>query len=445
VSALCRDCGELAELARPAPRGWRCARCGSPRLVSHPALETLTIAHVDCDAFYATVEKREQPELAARPLIVGGGARGVVLACCYVARLYGIRSAMPMFKALAACPDAVVIRPNMAKYREVGRAVRAEMRRLTPLVEPVSIDEAFLDLSGTTRLHGAAPAQLLAALARRVEAGFGITLSIGLSDSKFLAKIASDLDKPRGFAVLSRDDAPAFFADKPVSLLWGVGAALQRRLAADGITLVGQLAQVGERELAARYGRVGARLARLAEGTDDRAVVAHSPARSISAETTLSRDEADGETLARILWPLCERVSAHLKEASLAAGAVALKLKTSDFRVHTRSRRLADPTQLAATLFRTALPLLAGEADGTLRFRLVGVGAETLVDGSVADLPTLFDDDLGRPRRLERAIDDLRGRLGDGVVRRGRDLQAPAASPAAEVAPRYGRRDKAGD
>ncbi len=443
MTTLCRDCGDLAQLCDPAglaPPGRRCARCGSPRVVTHPALETLTIAHVDCDAFYATIEKRQQPALADRPVIVGGGARGVVLACCYVARLYGVHSAMPMFKALANCPDAVVIRPDMAKYREVGRAVRAEMRRLTPLVEPVSIDEAFLDLTGTETLHRAAPAQLLAELARRVEAQFGITLSIGLSDTKFLAKIASDLDKPRGFAVLGRADAPAFFADKPVSLLWGVGVALQRRLAADGITLVGQLSQIGERDLAARYGRIGGRLARLAEGADDRAVVAHSPARSISAETTLARDEADAEILARILWPLCERVSAHLKEASLAATAVALKLKTSDFRVHTRSRRLADPTQLAETLFRATLSLLAGEADGRVRFRLVGVGADALVDGSAADLPTLFDDYLGRPRRLEQAIDGLRERLGDTAVRRGRDLDA--AGPAGDTAPKHLFRDK---
>jgi DNA polymerase IV len=439
VTNLCRDCSALGA---PAPPGGRCAQCGSPRLVSHDALAILTIAHVDCDAFYATVEKRERPDLADRPVIVGGGARGVVLACCYVARLYGVRSAMPMFKALAACPDAVVIRPNMAKYREIGRAVRAEMRRLTPLVEPLSIDEAFLDLSGTEKLHGAAPAQLLAALAREVEAALGITLSIGLSDTKFLAKIASDLDKPRGFAVLARGDAPAFFAEKPVSLLWGVGAALQRRLAADGITLIGQLAALGECELAARYGRIGARLARLARGADDRTVVAHAPARSISAETTLARDEADAETLARILWPLCERVSAHLKEAALAAGSVTLKLKTGDFRLRTRSRRLAGPTQLAETLFRTASPLLAGEADGTVRFRLIGVGADALVDASEADLPTLFDGELGRPRRLEQAIDDIRGRLGGNSVRRGRDLLVPAPSPATETAPRRGRRDR---
>ena len=437
VNTLCRDCGGLSI---SAPPGRRCARCGSPRLVHHEALGTLSIAHVDCDAFYAAVEKRERPELADRPVIVGGGARGVVLACCYVARLYGVRSAMPMFKALAACPDAVVIRPDMAKYREVGRAVRAEMRRLTPLVEPVSIDEAFLDLSGTEKLHGAAPAELLAALARRVEATLAITLSIGLSDSKFLAKIASDLDKPRGFAVLSRCEAPAFFADKPVSLLWGVGAALQRRLAADGITLVGQLAALGERELAARYGRIGPRLAQLAQGADQQAVLAHLPARSISAETTLAQDEADGQALAHTLWPLCDRVAAHLKEASLAAGSVTLKLKTGDFRLRTRSRRLADPTQLAETLFRTASALLSPEADGVTRYRLIGVGADLLVDGGKADLPTLFDDQFGRPRRLEQAIDQIRARLGDNSLGRGRDLGGHGAG--AEIAPRGARRER---
>jgi DNA polymerase-4 len=425
TAVLCRDCAALA--AAPAPPE-RCPQCGSPRLVAHPELGELTIAHIDCDAFYATVEKRDRPELADRPVIVGGGARGVVLACCYVARLYGVRSAMPMFKALAACPDAVVIRPDMAKYREVGRAVRTEMRRLTPLVEPLSIDEAFLDLAGTEALHGAAPAQLLAALARRVESAHGITVSIGLSYNKFLAKLASDLDKPRGFAVLGRSDAAAFLADKPVGWLWGVGGAMRQRLAADGITRIGQLRALDDRELAARYGRFGRRLAHLAHGEDDRKVEPQGRARSISAETTFAHDEADAEALARALWPLCERVASRLKEAGLAAGTVTLKLKTADFRLRTRSRRRADPSRLAETMFRTARHLLEGEADGATRFRLIGVCADALVEAGAADLPTLFDGDDGRPRRLAQAIDDLRERHGDGVLRRGPDLAAAPLS-----------------
>jgi DNA polymerase IV len=398
----------------------RCASCGSPRIVAHAELDALTIAHIDCDAFYATVEKRDRPELAEQPVIVGGGQRGVVLACCYVARLYGVRSAMPMFKALAACPHAVVIRPDMAKYREVGRAVRGEMRRVTPLVEPLSIDEAFLDLGGTEAASGMIAAQSLVELVRRIEVNFGITASIGLSYNKFLAKIASDLDKPRGFAVIGRDDAAAFLADKPVGLLWGVGAALQRRLAADGIALIGQLAEFDELELTRRYGRVGQRLAHLARGEDARHVEAVSHAKSISAETTFAHDESDAETLARTLWPLCEEVSARLKSSGLAAGTATLKLKTSDFRIRTRSRRLADPSQLADTLFRVGRHLLAVEADGITRFRLIGIGADGLVDANTADLPTLFDREDGRSRRLEQALDDIKSRHGDAAVRRRR-------------------------
>ncbi|HZT87241.1 MAG TPA: DNA polymerase IV [Stellaceae bacterium] len=420
MTALCRDCGFVGEDA--AVSSVRCAACGSPRLVRHPELAELAIAHMDCDAFYATVEKRNRPELRDRPVVVGGGRRGVVLACCYVARLYGVRSAMPMFKALAACPEAVVIRPDMAKYREVGRAVRTEMQRLTPLVEPLSIDEAFLDLSGTERLHGGCPAQLLAALARRVEAALGVTISIGLSYNKFLAKIASDLDKPRGFAVIGRGEAVEFLADKPVSLLWGVGAATQRRLAADGIARIGQLRAVDPRELARRYGRMGVRMGRLAHGEDDRSVSPDGRARSISAETTFAADEADFDALSRRLWPLCETVSARLKQSGLAAGTVTLKLKTADFRLRTRSRRLGDATQLAETLFETARRLLAGEADGETRFRLIGVGGDMLSDKSGGDEPSLFDRELDRPRHVEEAVDAVRGRHGAAAIRRGRDL-----------------------
>ncbi|MFI4948239.1 MAG: DNA polymerase IV [Alphaproteobacteria bacterium] len=416
---LCRDCAVLSAAAELAER---CPECGSPRLVGHPELAELAIAHLDCDAFYAAIEKRDRPELATLPVIVGGGARGVVLTCCYVARLYGVRSAMPMFKARALCPDAVVIHPDMAKYRTIGRAVRAEIRTLTPLVEPLSIDEAFLDLTGTQALHGAAAAQLLAALALRIENSFGITVSIGLSYNKFLSKLASDLDKPRGFAVIGRAEAKGFLADKPVGWLWGVGGAMQRRLAADGIMRIGQLCALDPREMATRYGRLGTRLAQLARGEDERRVDPEGRARSISAETTFARDEAEPQALARTLWPLCEKVAARLKQSALAAGSVTLKLKTADFRLRTRSRRLADPTQLADTLYRTAHHLLVAEADGTTRFRLIGVGADGLVEGAEADLPTLFDHDTGRARHLEDAIDDIRRRHGATAVQRGRRL-----------------------
>src|SRR4051794_33048302 len=289
VAVLCRDCSALAGDRADATALARCPECGSPRGVAHPELPDLALAHLDCDAFYATVEKHRRPELADRPVIIGGsGERGVVLACCYVARLYGVRSAMPMFKALAACPDAVVIRPDMAKYRDVGRAVRTEMQRLTPLVEPLSIDEAFLDLSGTERLYEAAPAQLLTALARRIETAHGITVSIGLSYNKFLAKLASDLDKPRGFAVIGRGEAAQFLADKPVGWLWGVGGAMQRRLAGDGISRLGQPAVVDERDLPARHGRIGQRPARPSRRESDRRGGPEGHTKAISAQAALA-------------------------------------------------------------------------------------------------------------------------------------------------------------
>src|SRR4051794_639122 len=229
MPGFCRDC------RRDAPEEvTRCSACSSPRLVRHAELDTLAIAHVDCDAFYATIEKRDDPTLADKPVIVGGGQRGVVLTACYVARTFGVRSAMPMFEARRLCPHATVVRPDMEKYAGVGRQVRDLMFKLTPLVEPVSIDEAFIDLSGTARLHGMSPAKALAAFAGEVERALGITVSIGLSSNKFLAKIASDLDKPRGFAVLGGGEAAAFLAPKPVALIFGVGKATQARLAREG-------------------------------------------------------------------------------------------------------------------------------------------------------------------------------------------------------------------
>jgi len=386
MTSLCRECGTLAAVP-PAER--RCTECGSPRLVEHPELSELTLAHIDCDAFYATVEKRDHPELLDRPVIVGGGHRGVVLACCYVARLHGIRSAMPMFKALEACPDAVVIRPDMAKYRAVGLQVRSLMESVTPQVQPLSIDEAFLDLAGTERLHRGPAARTLALLAGRIEREAGVTVSIGLSYNKFLAKLASDLDKPRGFAVVGRCEALEFLAPRPVGLLWGVGATLQRRLARDGITTIGDLRERTERELVARYGAIGRRLYRFSRGEDDRAVVTDAPTKSVSVETTFDRDLAAPEALAEELEPLARQLAKRLSDHGLATAGITLKLKTSRFKIITRSRALADATQRAEVLYRAALPLLREAADGT-SYRLIGIGGDRLVDAERADPPDLF-------------------------------------------------------
>ena len=417
MSALCRDCLWLGE-ETPA----RCPSCKSRRIIAHPELTQLSIAHIDCDAFYASVEKRDRPELKDQPVIVGGGRRGVVSAACYVARLYGVRSAMPMFKALAACPKAVVIKPDMAKYSRVGRAVRDLMLSVTPLVEPLSIDEAFLDLSGTEALHGGPPAQTLARLALEIERQQSVTVSIGLSHNKFLAKIASDLDKPRGFAVLGEADAPGFLAGKAVGLIWGVGKAFQTTLAKDSIRLIGDLLPLSEKELTLRYGTMGRRLYRLARGQDSRRVDPEGEAKSISAETTFFDDLTTLEDLSRELWPLCETVARRLKHNNLAGGGVTLKLKTADFRILTRSRKLADPTQLAELLYQAARDLLRPEA-GQTRYRLIGVGCHELLPGADADPPELLDSGRGKAKKVERAIDAVREKLGKDAITKGRSFR----------------------
>jgi DNA polymerase IV len=413
---FCRDC--LADLDFAARR---CGACGSPRLVRHRALPALHLAHIDCDAFYATVEKRDNPELADKPLIIGGGKRGVVAAACYISRTFGVRSAMPMFKALALCPQAVVIRPDMAKYVRVGREVRHAMQALTPLVEPLSIDEAFLDLGGTARVHGMMPAKVLARFARDVERGIGITVSVGLSCNKFLAKIASDLDKPRGFAALDQEEAYALLAEKPVGFIFGVGPATQERLVQRGFRTIADLQRADEIELIKQFSTEGRRLWRLARGIDDRKVVADRGARTISSETTFETDIRDFATLERLLWRLSEKVSSRLKTANLAGSTITLKLKTADFRQRTRSQTVHSPTQLAAKIFATSREMLAKEIDGTA-FRLMGTGVSALQAGSQADDTDMLD---RRSAHAERAMDDLRKKFGSAAVIRGIAYEGP--------------------
>ncbi len=415
-ACFCRDC-----LTDAAPRATRCGACGSPRLLRHEDLARLAIAHIDCDAFYATIEKRDDPSLAAEPVIVGGGRRGVVATACYIARTFGVKSAMPMFEALRRCPHARVIRPDMEKYARVGRQVRKMMLALTPLVEPLSIDEAFLDLSGTERLHGLIPAKVLARFAAAVEKELGITVSIGLSGNKFLAKIASDLDKPRGFAVLAESEAQKFLAAKPVGFIFGVGKVSAARLARDGFHRIGDLQAASEAALMRRYGEEGRRLARLARGIDARKVATDRETKSVSAETTFARDIADFRVLERILWSQAEEVSARLKAKALAGATVTLKLKTADFRIRTRAHSLAAPTQLAGKIFAAARSALEREADGT-KFRLLGVGMSALTTADAAD-PADFVD--ARAALAEHAVDRVRARFGDDAVVRGLAFEGP--------------------
>jgi DNA polymerase-4 len=390
-------------------------------LVRHRSLASLTFAHVDCDAFYATVEKRDNPELADKPVIVGGGKRGVVSAACYISRTFGVRSAMPMFKALALCPSAVVVRPDMAKYVRVGREVRRAMQALTPLVEPLSIDEAFLDLSGTQRVHGMVPAKVLARFAQEIERDVGVTVSVGLSCNKFLAKIASDLDKPRGFAALDQDEAVAMLADKPVSFIFGVGPATQERLIQRGFRIIADLQRANEADLMKQFGAEGRRLWRLARGIDDRRVVPDRGAKTISSETTFETDIRDFATLEKTLWRLSEKVSGRLKSSALAGSTITLKLKTADFRQRTRSQSIHAPTQLAAKIFAISREMLAKEIDGTA-FRLMGAGVSALRLGSEAHDTDMLD---RRSADAERAIDDLRKKFGEAAVIRGIAYEGP--------------------
>ena len=427
MTAFCRDCDTVLDEPgtvgyRGAPAFGRCPACGGRRIARHSELFDLSIAHIDCDAFYASVEKRDNPELREKPVIVGGGRRGVVSAACYVARIRGVHSAMPMFKALKACPEAVTIRPDMAKYSEVGKQIRRMMEDLTPAVEPISIDEAFLDLSGTQRLHGAPPAVVLAGLVRRIEREAGVTASVGLSYNKFLAKVASDLDKPRGFSVIGRAEATNFLAGQPVGIVWGVGKAMRGKLARDGIRTVGQLQSLEEKELLARYGSLGSRLYRFSRGEDGRQVHRGGAAKSVSSETTFNEDLSKAAALEARLWPLCEAVSRRMKAADLAGRTLTLKLKSATFRTRTRRRQMGAPTHLAEDMYRAARPLLAGECDGTA-FRLIGIGLSDLSPAASA-APDLLDPDARKRAAAEHAIDAVRDKLGRDAIAKGRSLRA---------------------
>ncbi len=420
MTTLCRDCDTISKATTTCPA------CGSARLFHHPELLSLTIAHIDCDAFYASVEKRDRPELRDVPVIIGGGTRGVVSTCCYVARLYGVRSAMPMFKALALCPKAVVIFPNMAKYVAVSRQIRTLMDTLTPLVQPLSIDEAVLDLSGTEALHNAAPAITLNRFARKVEADIGVTISIGLSHNRLLAKLAAERGKPRGFFVFGAE-AAAILAPEPVRTLPGVGPALAKKLETIGITRIGQLAALNDRAARQKLGDEGPSLAARARGEDVRRVNTERDTKSISAETTFATDLKHLPDLEAHLWHLCEKLGRRLRAEDYAAAGITLKLKTAAFASRTRSQRLANPTQLPETLFEAAMELLRPEADGTA-FRLIGIGTSALSDPALADQGDLAD--TATPRRAARqaAIDKLRDRFGNQAITSGRTLpKAPTS------------------
>ena len=420
MSALCRDCFKRGKFER------RCPACGSPRIVAHSELEALSIAHMDCDAFYASVEKRDDPSLRDQPVIVGGGKRGVVTTCCYIARISGVRSAMPMFKARQLCPQAVILKPDFTKYRTESRRIMEMVRDLTPLVQPLSLDEAWIDLSGTDRLHRGPPAEILARLQAKIEAEIGITVSIGLAPNKFLAKIASDLDKPRGFSVIGAAEAQSFLASKPVGIITGVGPAMIKSLEGAGFSKVGDLARADVKVLARRFGAQGLRLHDLAHGRDNRTVNPNEERKGISAETTFNEDLSSRSDLEDKLAPLCERVARQARAGGVAGRVVTLKLRRTDFKIITRRRALPVPTQTAKTLFAVGRELLAKEVDGR-PWRLIGIGMADLIDADAVE----HDFFAGAEQKAlveERAVDRLRARFGPNAITSGRALGARRTS-----------------
>ncbi|MFV0512227.1 MAG: DNA polymerase IV [Jhaorihella sp.] len=417
MPAFCRDC---LIVTKPASR---CDACGGRRILAHPELFDLTIAHMDCDAFYASVEKRDDPGLAGKPVIIGGGRRGVVSTACYIARIRGVRSAMPMFQALKLCPEAVVIKPRMEAYAEASRAIREMMDELTPAVEPLSLDEAFLELGGTARLHGAPPAVMLARLVRRMKDELGLTGSIGLSHNKFLAKVASDLDKPRGFSVIGVADTADFLRDRPVRLIWGIGPAGQASLERAGIRSFADLLRWERPALQARFGAMGDRLWHLARGEDPRRVSAHEPVKSISNETTFFEDTGDPEILDGHLWRMAEKVSDRAKARGLAGRVVMLKLKRADHSLLSRRTGLRDATQIADRLYRTARALFDQVGDQG-PYRLLGVGLSDLcAEGDADKSADLLDPGAARRSQAERATDAIRKRFGADAIIKGRALR----------------------
>lgn len=395
-------------------------------MVNHTELSTLSLAHLDCDAFYASVEKRDRPELRDKPVIVGGGKRGVVSTACYVARLYGVGSAMPMFKALKACPEAVVIKPNFAKYQHESARIFGAVEALTPLVQTLSLDEAWIDLSGTERLNGGPASFQLMRLQKWIEEEVGITVSIGLAPNRFLAKIASELDKPRGFSVIGKAEAKDLLAPRPVTILPGVGKVFGATLRSDGFATVGDLANADVKDLIRKYGESGLRLYELSHARDSRPVNPEHDRRGMSAETTFMEDLSSKEALEAELWPLCEKLAAKARRDGLSSRVIVLKLRRTDFKILTRRITLPDPVQTARALFNAGRELLKPELG--IPYRLIGIGMADVVDAQ--DAPSgLFQTTETRDLKTETAIDALRAKFGSGAVIAGRALKKPDQTP----------------
>lgn len=409
--------------AAGANRDWGTDESGTP------------VMHVDMDAFFAACELARRPQLRGLPVIVGGRERGVVLAATYEARAFGVRSAMSMATARRLCPQAVVVPPDHALYHEVSRSVMGMLGEITALVEQISVDEAFLDVSGARRRLGS-PTEIGARLRERVRAEHGITCSVGIARNKFVAKLASTHAKPDGMLLVPADATVPFLRTLPVGALWGVGEKTEEALARWGITTVAQLADTDVPTLQAAVGAVhGAHLHDLAWGRDPRPVVPEHTERSIGAETTFEHDLWDAAVVERRLLELADRVAGRLRRQSVVARTVALKVRTSDFRTLTRSRTVSTPTDVAQELYAVARELFAAVDRRGLAVRLVGVRAENLAPRSgLPAQPTLdeaLDPRQDARREAELALDAVRERFGRTSIGLGAPAgQAERGAPA---------------
>ena len=392
-----------------------------------PSRDRPTILHVDLDAFFAAVEQRDRPELRGRPVIVGGGGpgdRGVVSAASYEARAFGVRSAMPLRTAGALCPQGIFLPVDGKKYARVSREVMAILRRFTPLVEQISIDEAFLDVAGSEALFGDA-----VEIARRIKAAItvevGLTASVGVSTTRLVAKIASDLRKPDGLVVVPAGEEAAFLAPLPIWRLWGVGEKTRRALADYRVTAIGDLAALPEDVLARRFGKMGPLLRERARGIDPTPVGIEAGAKSISHEHTFDIDTADRETIEKTLLSLADGVASRLRASGVKAGGVAVKIRDSEFVTITRQRVLPDPTDLTEEIWRVALDLARPEVRG-MRVRLLGVAAIHL--GATEQIG-LFEEGRVRRHRAAEAVDQVRRRFGRHAIERARLLRGEIPDP----------------
>jgi len=379
------------------------------------------ILHVDMDAFYASVEVRDNPELLGKPVIVGAGPqeRGVVSAASYEARRFGVHSAMPSRTAYKLCPHGVFVQPNMQKYGAVSRQIMTILETFTPLIQPVSIDEAFLDVTGSLGLYGDA-----LTIAKRIKAEIhaqtGLTASVGVAPNKFLAKLASDLNKPDGLTVITDENKVQMLAPLPAAKIWGVGKVTEKRLHELHLQTIGDIQRMPVEELRQRIGNAAEHLHALALGEDDREVETDGESKSISSEHTFAVDTADLAQIKKSLLEQCEEVGTRLRQEKVAARTVQLKLRYADFTTLTRRRTLAQPTQDEMQLYEVAGQLLSAERITGKRIRLIGIGGSNLVAPALQN--DLFNRSDEKRTRLAKAVDELRGKLGPGAIKRGTSI-----------------------